>query len=108
MNDLPEIDPKWGKPSPFHDPYVLAHFVARPTDVLITTAPKAGTTWMQQILHQMRSGGDATFESIFEVVPWLELSRKGVTWRDALAEFEQIPSPRVFRTHCTYDQTPGT
>jgi hypothetical protein len=108
MDTEPTLDPKWGKPGMMHDPYVLAHFKARPTDVLVTTAPKAGTTWMQQILHQLRTGGDPSFASIFEAVPWLEAPREGRTWRDALAEFEQIPDPRVFKTHCTYPQTPGT
>jgi hypothetical protein len=102
-----DIDPKWGTPSLMHDPYLLAHFKARPTDVLITTAPKAGTTWMQQILHQLRTQGDATFESIYDVVPWLEMPRAGVQWGDTLAAYESIADPRVFKTHCTYDQTPG-
>jgi aryl sulfotransferase len=102
------LDPKWGTASAFHDPNVLAHFVARPSDVLITTAPKAGTTWMQQILHQLRTGGDAQFESIFDEVPWLELPRPGVSWTQALADYERRDNPRLFKTHCTYSQTPGT
>ncbi len=102
------LDPKWGAPGLMHDPYLLAHFSARPSDVLITTAPKAGTTWMQQILHQLRTQGDADFDSIFEVVPWLEMPRAGVPWTETLAQYERIPNPRVFKTHCTYPQTPGT
>lgn len=101
------LDPKWGELSSFHDPYVLANFVARPSDVLITTAPKAGTTWMQQILHQLRTGGDSDFFSIDEVVPWLEFPRVGKTWQQRLKHFESLPVPRVFKTHCTYPQTPG-
>jgi hypothetical protein len=101
-------DPKWGKPGPTHDPVILANFVARPTDVLITTAPKAGTTWMQQILHQLRSGGDADFISIDDVVPWLELPRGGKSVEEILDRFEAIADPRVFKTHCTFEQTPGT
>jgi len=75
-----EPDPRWGELSPMHDPYVLANFQLRDTDVLITTPPKAGTTWMQQILHQLRSG-DASFSSIDELVPWLEITREGKSWR---------------------------
>jgi len=100
-------DPKWGSPSPFHDPLVLSRFRARAGDVLITTAPKAGTTWMQQILHQLRCGGDEDFHSIDEVVPWLELHRSGLTVEQVLADFERLPVPRVFKTHCTYEQCPG-
>jgi len=102
-----EIDPRWGKPSPLHDPYVLAHFKTRASDVLITTAPKAGTTWMQQILHQLRSGGDDSFRSIDDVVPWLERPRAGIGWQQRLEYYESLPDPRIFKTHCTAPQTPG-
>ncbi|GMR18710.1 MAG: sulfotransferase domain-containing protein [Gammaproteobacteria bacterium] len=101
------IAANWGRPTATHDPYVLAHFKPRPTDVLITTAPKAGTTWMQNILHQLRSGGDQNFHSIDEVVPWLEWPRKEQTWQQVIADYDKISDPRVFKTHCTYTQTPG-
>ena len=79
-----DIDARWGEPSPLHDPHILANFIARPSDVLITTPPKAGTTWMQQILHQLRTGGDTTFASIDDVVPWLEIQREGKSWQKIL------------------------
>ena len=107
MSDTTILDKKWGQPDPTHDPFLLANFNARSTDVLITTSPKAGTTWMQQILHQCRTGGDPDFNSIGEVVPWLELPRDGKTWQQVLTEFEKMPDPRIFKTHCTYEQTPG-
>jgi hypothetical protein len=100
-------DPKWGEPGPTHDPEILANFVARPTDVLITTTPKAGTTWLSQILHQLRTGGDADYFSIEQVVPWLELPRPDISLAERLAGYEAIPDPRIFKTHCTYEQTPG-
>ncbi len=102
-----EIDNRWGTPSPMHDPYVLANFRPRENDVLITTPPKAGTTWMQQILHQLRTGGDATFTSIDDVVPWLERPRSGKNWQQLIDNYETIPDPRIFKTHCTAEQTPG-
>jgi len=101
------IDAKWGEWSPLHDPSLLAHFKARPTDILITTAPKAGTTWMQQILYQLHTGGDANFDSIHQCVPWLELPRKDMSWQEQLEFYETLPDPRIFKTHCTYEQTPG-
>ena len=105
-NQVTDLDPRWGTPSPLHDPYILANFRPRPTDVLIVTAPKAGSTWMQQILHQMRTGGDPDFGSIFEAVPWLELPNDA-PWQERLAAYERIPEPRVFKTHCAVLQTPG-
>lgn len=107
MNDI-SIDPRWGEPSPVHDPYALANFTPRLTDILITTAPKAGTTWMQQILHQLRSGGDDRFQSIYDVVPWLEMPREGMSWQQVLARYEALDNPRIFKTHCTWPQTPGS
>ncbi len=102
-----KTDHRWGTLSPLHDPNILAHFQARPADVLITTAPKAGTTWMQQILHQLRSGGDTTFTAIDKVVPWLEIQRHKKSWQDILQHFEMLAEPRIFKTHCTAEQTPG-
>lgn len=107
MSHTEELNPKWGKPDATHDPWVLAHFQALESDVLITTAPKAGTTWMQQILYQMRSGGDPEFENIDAVVPWLERPRDGKSWQQVLAYYDTLPKPRLFKTHCTAEQTPG-
>jgi len=101
------LDPKWGESSPFHEPALLAGFKARATDVLITTPPKAGTTWMQQILHQMRTKGDDTFSNIYDVVPWLEFPRGDISLTEQLNLHESLAAPRIFKTHCTYEQTPG-
>ena len=107
MAQMTEPAARWGKPGPTHEQVILANFSVRPTDVLITTAPKAGTTWMQQILYQLKSGGDEDFTSIDTVVPWLELPRPGRTVDDILADFAAMADPRLFKTHCTFDQTPG-
>lgn len=34
----------------------------RSTDVVIVGPAKSGTTWLQQILHQIRTKGDESFE----------------------------------------------
>ncbi len=47
-------------------------FKPRADDVLVVTPPKCGTTWMQQILHQLRSSGDMSFDEISDVVPFIE------------------------------------
>lgn len=106
LND-PALDPRWGNPDPTHDPAILAAFEPRPTDVLIVTAPKAGTTWMQQIIHQLRSGGDGDFATIDSVVPWLEFPRRNLELHKLLEQYAAIPDPRAFKTHCTFEQTPG-
>lgn len=77
-------------------------FVLEATDVVITTSPKAGTTWMQQICHQLRTGGDMDFEEISEVVPWIELAHD--IGQDLGAP--QRAAPRCFKTHAWYPHCP--
>ncbi len=85
----------------------MAHFVSpaglayarafrpRADDVVIATYPKAGTTWMQQIVHGLRTGGDMDFEEISAVVPWIELAHDmGID-----LEAPQKAAPRAFKTH---------
>ncbi|VAW84579.1 hypothetical protein MNBD_GAMMA16-526 [hydrothermal vent metagenome] len=103
-----DIDKKWGTANLTHDPVCLANFKPRPTDILITTAPKAGTTWMQQILYQLHTRGNVEFKFINEVVPWLELPRKNSNTEERLTYYETLENPRIFKTHCTYPQTPGS
>ena len=74
----------------------------RPEDVVITTTPKAGTTWMQQICHQLRTGGDMEFDEISRVVPWLELAED----QGQDLEADQVGVPRLFKTHAWADHCP--
>ena len=70
-------------------------FVPRPSDVIVVTPSKCGTTWMQQIMHQLRSGGDMNFIDIDDVVPWIELAYDVGQDLDAEQKYE----PRCFKTH---------
>ena len=103
-----EPDPRWGESSPTHNPHILANFKARASDIIISTSPKCGTTWMQQILHQLKTGGDDSFNAIDDVAPWLEVNRQGRHFAEVNSLFEKLPNPRIFKTHCTYEQAPGT
>ena len=77
-------------------------FRPRPSDVFIATFAKAGTTWMQQIVHGLRSGGAMDFGEITEVVPWIELAADlGLD-----AEAEQAADPRAFKTHLDWHEVP--
>ncbi|XP_030313412.1 sulfotransferase 2B1 isoform X2 [Calypte anna] len=72
-----------------------ATFHFSPTDVLIATYPKSGTTWMQEILTLMFSRGDilpAKTIPNWERAPWLEQ----IYSRDALPE---PAAHRLITTH---------
>ncbi len=73
-----------------------------PSDVLIATYPKAGTTLTQQIVHGLRTGGDMDFDEITEVVPWIEVAHDTGLDLDA----PQRAEPRAFKTHLSRDLAP--
>eukprot|EP00934_Nitzschia_sp_Nitz4_P008610 Nitzschia sp. Nitz4//scaffold3_size479765//139367//140596//NITZ4_000060-RA/size479765-augustus-gene-0.14-mRNA-1//1//CDS//3329550638//8600//frame0 len=80
----------------------LAYTPKLPNEVVITTTPKAGTTWMQQICHQLRSaaeGGDMSFDEISEVVPWLELAYDQGQDLEAPQYGQDRGLPRFFKSH---------
>ncbi len=64
----------------------------------ISSFPKAGTTWLQQIVHQLRTGGDEHFNEINDVIPWLEFVK-------SISVVSELPyRPKVFKTHCYYEE----
>ncbi len=72
------------------------------TDVFIVTPPKCGTTWMQQIVHGLRTRGSMDFDEITRVVPWINMAHDmGI---DIYAP--QVAHPRAFKTHSTMDEVP--
>lgn len=74
----------------------------RPTDVVITPFAKSGTTWMQQIVHTLRTRGDMDFDDISRVVPWIEMSPAlGID-----LNARQRAEPRAFKSHLGWDQVP--
>ncbi|XP_049615558.1 sulfotransferase 2B1 [Syngnathus scovelli] len=86
-------------PTLIHPPQSLKRFETftfRPDDVVIVTYPKSGTTWMQEIIPLIMSGGDpASVETLhnWDRVPWLEEART------CSLNLDDRPSPRMFTTH---------
>src|SRR3954452_21130425 len=77
-------------------------FVARPSDVIIASYAKCGTTWLQQMVHSLRTGGELDFDDISRVVPWIETAADlGLDLDGA-----QRGEPRAFKSHLSYDQVP--
>ena len=79
-----------------------ARFRPRPSDVIIATYPKCGSTWMQQIVHGLRTGGSMDFDEITEAVPWIEMAYD--LGHDL--EADQAAEPRAFKSHWRRDEVP--
>ncbi|KPP78034.1 Cytosolic sulfotransferase 3-like [Scleropages formosus] len=77
-------------------------FKARPDDILIATYPKAGTTWVSQIVDLLYFGKTLPERKdsipIHERVPFLETSFPGLPRGTELAD-SMTSSPRVIKTH---------
>ncbi|NVE95537.1 sulfotransferase domain-containing protein [Altererythrobacter lutimaris] len=85
-------------PAPDYKPYE-----PQDGDVFITCWAKSGTTFMQQMFHQLRTGGDMDFDDISRVVPWDDTG--------ALCNFDmtapQNADPRGFKSHRDYERLPA-
>lgn len=75
-------------------------------DTFITSWAKSGTTLMQQMFHQLRTGangGDMDFDDISRVVPWDDTAY--------LLDFDmnapQPGRPRGFKSHREYERLPA-
>jgi hypothetical protein len=77
-------------------------FAPRPTDVILSPFGKCGTTWLQQIVHSLRTRGDLDFDDISRVVPWIETSPDLGLDLDA----PQRAEPRAFKSHLPWTAVP--
>jgi len=74
----------------------LRDFQPRPSDTYILTAPRTGTTFLQMLLHALRTGGTHTaFDDVYQIVPWDKLAWDIGQRLDA----EQVAFPRLFKSH---------
>ncbi|MEM6483319.1 MAG: sulfotransferase domain-containing protein, partial [Pseudomonadota bacterium] len=77
-------------------------FQPRETDVIVTPFAKCGTTWMQQIVHGLRSNGDMSFDEISGVVPWIELAHD----MDIDLDAPQLGQIRAYKSHLSWENVP--
>jgi hypothetical protein len=99
---VPEILAKFEN---FRTPEGEAHGLAyqpAPTDIFIVTPAKCGTTWMQQIVHGLRTRGSMEFDEITRVVPWIEMAKDM-----GIDIYKPQPAdPRAFKTHKNLNDLP--
>ncbi|XP_037669816.1 sulfotransferase 1A1-like [Choloepus didactylus] len=87
----------------------LQSFQARPDDLLISTYPKSGTTWVCEILDMIYHDGDmekCQRAPIFIRVPFLEFSVPGLP--SGLESLKDTPAPRLLKTHLPLALLPQT
>ncbi|KAL4645946.1 cytosolic sulfotransferase 3-like isoform X1 [Arapaima gigas] len=80
----------------------VQNFKARPDDILIATYPKAGTTWVSQILDLIyfaKTDPERLVSvPIYQRVPFLECKFPGLTPGAEMAD-KMTSSPRIIKTH---------
>jgi hypothetical protein len=77
-------------------------FQPQASDVIISPHHKSGTTWLQQMVHGLRTRGDMDFDDISRVVPWIE------TAHDLGLDLNapQRGRPRAFKSHLDGHEIP--
>ena len=99
LAEMDEADARMGDPD---EAGAISDYRPRPSDIVISPYAKCGTTWLQQMFHTLRTGGDLDFDDISRVVPWIETSRLlGVD-----LEAPQRGAPRGFKSHLSWDAIP--
>lgn len=84
-------------------------FETRPDDLLISTYPKSGTTWVSEILDLIYNNGDTEKckrDVIYNRVTFMELIIPG--FADGVKELESKPSPRLVKTHLPVQLLPSS
>jgi hypothetical protein len=76
--------------------YMLDEHRVRPTDVVISSYPKCGTTLLQWMCHLLRSGCDTEVEDLYTVSPWLA---HAFDMQQDLSKIGCEYAPRVYKSH---------
>ncbi|XP_003277492.1 sulfotransferase 1C4 [Nomascus leucogenys] len=83
------------------------NFQAKPDDLLISTYPKAGTTWTQEIVELIQNEGDVEKSKrapTHQRFPFLEW--KIPSLGSGLEQAYAMPSPRILKTHLPFHLLP--
>ena len=80
-------------------------FVAKDDDVFVTTYPRSGTTWTEQMVHLLVNNGVQGEQRLTDAVPWLETLPHRP---NGMIEFlKTLPQRRLFTSHLPYPLMPS-
>ena len=78
----------------------------RASDMIVTTSYKAGTTWAQQILHEMFYGHMDPMPEFGDVTPWPDARFIPIPRAQLGPHLEAIPGHRFIKSHLPLDGLP--
>ncbi|KAL0406277.1 UNVERIFIED_CONTAM: Cytosolic sulfotransferase 15 [Sesamum latifolium] len=88
------------------------HFKAKDTDIILSTMPKSGTTWLKALTYSIANRNAFPIDQSplltstpHMLVPFLDLN---VYWEQDNPHLENIPSPRIFSTHMHFKMLPDS
>ncbi len=89
-----------------HNAY--ADYIYRANDVIVTTYPKSGTTWMKQIAVQIGYLGEGEYNHIDDVVPWPDklVPQEGPELNDISGLTDSPTGIHVIKSHLEADYVP--
>ena len=79
-------------------------FEHRPGDIVISTPPKCGTTWMQMIVALLVFDGPRFPATLDVVSPWLDMCNRSI--EDVRADLDAQTHRRFVKTHTPLDGLP--
>lgn len=79
-------------------------FHLRPDDIVISTPPKCGTTWVQMICVLLIHQSPSLDRPLSRISPWLDMVTRAR--RDVIADLDAQQHRRVIKTHTPLDGLP--
>ncbi|HTL86586.1 MAG TPA: sulfotransferase domain-containing protein [Acidimicrobiia bacterium] len=87
--------------SPFFDSNRWENFAYRPDDIVISTPPKCGTTWMQMICALLILQTPTFDVKLDQLSPWLDMQTRSLA--DITTELDAQTHRRFIKTHTPLD-----
>jgi aryl sulfotransferase len=98
------IEPKRSRVHVHDDSRRWDLFVPRTDDIVVTTPPKSGTTWMQGIVASMLWPRGDSPAPAFDLCPWLDLRLIPIS--ELIGQLDHLPHRRIIKTHSPADCIP--